>query len=202
MSLSFDDIYTELSTISDECSNVHYFIDDDDSLTNALDGDEEEAFEFKMAFADLEAKCDLLYSAIQDVDYDVRSNFDDYVVSLIGNRYKLLGYDSVEEDYFALTGYEIGLAESEAAKRVIRHTKAEMLSTIGQCMGIVLAYLDLRQSYDYLKATLDILRDENTSLLDQIQRVEQAYEDYMTDGTNYRSFDALLSALPDRTWIE
>ena len=51
-----------------------------------------------------------------------------------------------------------------------------MLSTIGQCVGTLIAFLDLRQSYDYLKATFDILRDENTSLLKQIKAIETAYD--------------------------
>jgi len=35
-----------------------------------------------------------------------------------------------------------------------------MLSTIGQCVGTLLASLDLRQSYDYLKATFSIVKSK------------------------------------------
>ena len=75
----------------------------------------------------------------------------------------------MEEDYYSLTAYDAQLAQTEAGKRLMRKTKADMLSTIGQCVGTLIAFLDLRQSYDYLKATVDILRDENTSLLKQIR---------------------------------
>ncbi len=72
---------------------------------------------------------------------------------------------------------------------------------------MVFHFLDLRQQYDYLKATFDILWDENTSLLKQIKEIEAAYE--AADETGWYSwyaevkrFDQLLDCLPDRAWIE
>ena len=159
----------------DTCSDVQWFVDqDDDTLLNALDGDDEAEWEFRMAFADLSAKSEQLYDMIQgNIDYQT---FDDCIVSLIGNRYQLVGFDMDEEDYFSLTSYEQELAHTEAGKRLMRRTKVDMIATIGQCLGILIAFLDVRQSFDYLKATLDILRDENTSLLQLIKEIDQAYE--------------------------
>jgi predicted nuclease with TOPRIM domain len=83
-----------------------------------------------------------------------------------------------------------------------------MIATIGQCLGILLAFFDLRQQYDYLKATFDILRDENTSLLQTIKEIDAAYEAIAIERRWNRSseavrrFDALLYNLPDRVWIE
>lgn len=206
-SLGFEAIRSELYEISEACTDVHYYTDtDDDSLVNALDGNEDEAYEFRIAFSDFEAKSEQLWDAIQDnrIDSDV---FDDCTVALIGNRYNTLGYDGEEEDYFSLTGYEQELAQTEAGKRFMRMTKAEMISTIGQCFGITLAFLDLRQSYDYLKAAIDVLRDENTSLLQTIREIDKMYdaaadENFVGWGTNGRQFDSLLQALPERIWVE
>ena len=50
-----------------------------------------------------------------------------------------------EEDYFSLTSYESGLAASEAGKRIMRMAKAEMITTIGQCMGVVISFLNVQQ---------------------------------------------------------
>lgn len=211
-SIGYDQIRHELEEINEACGDIQYYIDsDEDTLLAALDGDEEEEFEFKIAFAELSGKCDELYELLLEVraGYDKNGwpEYDDCIVSLIGNRYKMVGYDYYEEDYYALTGYESKLATTEAGKRMMRHTKAEMLSIIGQALGIVVAFLDIRQRYDYLKATMDILRGENTSLLAQIKAIEKAY--YAAEAVKFRSwedaakeFDRLLDALPDQVWVQ
>lgn len=185
---------------------IGFFEDDGDNLLAAMDGDEDAVYEFKMAFAELEAKCDSLYDAIKD-DYGIGEYFDDCTVALIGNRYRLVGYDSYEEDYYNLSSFDSELAASEAGKRCCRWTKAELLSKIGQCMGIVLAFFDLRQSYDYLKATMDFLRDENTSVLQIIKDIETSYEEAEKErfdkyAAPTHKFERLISQLPDRIWIE
>lgn len=211
-SLGYDAILDELDNIEEACADIHWFIDqDDETLLNALDGDEEQTFEFKMAFADLEGKVYQLREAIRDnwgwSDHYYQV-YDDCTVALIGNRYRTIGWDGEEEDYCALTRYEQELAQTEAGKRFMRMTKAEMISTIGQCLGSLIAFLDVRQSYDYLKATFDILRDENTSLLKQIKEIEAAYEavagkySWEVSPEDRRRFELLLEALPDRAWIE
>lgn len=210
-SIAADDLIQELEKIQEACADIHWFTDqDDETLLNALDGDEEDAYEFRMAFSDLEAKAnelvDLFYSMGRSGDITWRV-YDDCTVALVGNRYNLVGFDGTEEDYFSLTGYERNLACKEAGKRIMRMTKADMLSTIGQCMGILVAFLDVRQSYDYLKATFDILRDENTSLLDTIKAIDTAYEAAEAVGfqnwyEEEKCFDRLLDCLPNRAWIE
>ena len=210
-SMGDEDLMRELEAIQEACSDIHWFTDqDDDTLLNALDGDEEDAYEFRVAFADLEAKAEHLSNLFYELgSYDVPAwqVYNDCTVALIGNRYRVVGFDMDEEDYLSLTSYEQGLACTEAGKRLMRRTKANMLSTIGQCVGILVSFLDLRQSYDYLKATFDILRDTNTSLLDTINEISSAYE--AAEACHFyhwyeetAHFDRLLSNLPQRAWIE
>lgn len=210
-SMGAEAIMAELDTIMEACNSVRYYIeqaDNDETLLNALDGDEDEEWEFRMAFADLSAKAEQLQDALYDQDFeDFYRDFDDATVALIGNRYNLVGFDSDEEDYFALTNYEEELAQTEAGKRLCRLTKTEMISRIGWAFGITLAFFDLRQSFDYLRATMDILRDENTSVLDTIKAIEKAYDEMAEDGfrswsQSTKKFDRLLGALPDRAWLE
>jgi len=212
VSLGYDDIISELWEIQDTCGNIQCLLDcDEGMLLDALDGDEEEEWEFKMAFSDLSAKAEQLMEAVQEQssyegDQFIKT-FDDCIVSLIGNRYDIVGYDGEMEDYFSLTSYEQGLACSEAGKRMMRRTKADMLSTIGQCLGILISFLDLRQQYDYLKATMDIVRDENVSLLQTIKEIDKAYETaaavrFSRYSEETERFDSLLSYLPQRAWLE
>ena len=202
-SMGYEALTSELNEIQAACSDVaYYFPQGDDTLLDALDGDEEEAFEFQMAFSELSAKVDKLVEAMYEIGD--QQQYDDCTVALIGNRYTLVGFDGYVEDYFQLAGYESHLAESEAGKRMMRHTKAEMLSIIGQSVGTLVAFLDIRQQYDYLKATIDILRGENQSMLQAIKRIEELYDRAQMDGwkRDSREFDDLVAVLPEKMWIE
>lgn len=209
-SLGAEFIISELDEIREACSDVHWYIDaDDDSLLAALDGDVEEEYEFKMAFAELEGRAENLARTLEDIGWYEKDGveFDDCLVALIGNRYEIIGFDSVEEDFFSLCEYEEDLAYTEAGKRLTRLTKKEMLSRIGQTVGIAMAVLDLRHQYDYLKAAMDILRGENQSILKVIKEIEEVYKqaeaesfDEWNDST--KRFNQLLAVLPDRAWLE
>ena len=210
LSFGYDHITDELYEINEACADVQWFVEtDNETILNALDGDNEAEYEFRIAFADLQSKSEELNNALADTFgyYNIRDCFDTCTVALIGNRYRTVGYDWVEEDYFSLTSFEQDLAYTESGQKLMRMTKPQMISTIGQCLGIVIAFLDLRQQYDYLKATFDILRDENTSVLKIIKEIEAAYDAaYVADFAPYREeckrFEALLTNLPDRIWIE
>lgn len=208
-SMGYETIVNDLYEIQEACTDIHYFMDTEDgSLLEALLGDEEDEWEFKMAFADLEVRCEQLLNCIGECVFDDDNSFDDCTVALIGNRYNLVGYDSFEEDYFSMCSYEEGLAQTEAGKRLMRYTKAEMISRIGQAFGVLMAYIDLRSHYDNLKAAIDILRDENSSLLKTIKEIDEAYEkaaeiDFFPQWADeVKHFDRLIRELPDRIWIE
>lgn len=210
-SMGYEHIQRELEEIMEACDDVAWFAGDIDALTEALDGSDEEAHEFILACGDLSAKAGMLLEQLYEVgEYDPEGTarqYDDCTVALIGNRYDLVGFDTLQEDYYSLTGYDTELAESEAGKRLMRHTKADMLSIIGQSVGILVAFLDVRQKYDYLQATLDVLRDENCSVLQVLRDINAAYEraeavrfnDYYKEA---QEFERLLWAVPERMWVE
>lgn len=214
--LNYYEMTDKLDEIQEACGDIHWAYDDDETLINALDGDEEEAWEFKMAFSELEAEAYQLsekffevfrnYSDMEDIDHDFEKAFNDCSVALIGNTFNAVGYDGVQEDYLNLTGYQQGLAFTESGKRIMKLTKKEMLSQIGQTLGIILAFQNVELKYEYLKATIDIFRDENTSILKQIKSVEQAYK--LADEVGFeewdertKDFDRLVAQLPDKIWI-
>lgn len=205
-SMGYDAMVSELFEIQEACEDVRWYMEQgDDTLLNALGDDEEAEWEFRMAFIDLDGKA---YQLIERLQEDlIQEDYDDCTVAIIGSRYSCVGFDGYQEDYFSLTSYEAELAQTEAGKRLMRHTKAEMVSIFGQCLGVLIAFLDIRQQYDYLKAAIDVLRDENTSLLKQIKEIDEAYDAAEEAGfcswhKDVRRFDRMVEALPERMWLE
>lgn len=211
--LNFDDIITTLFNISEECGNYEYYFNtDDDTLLNALDGDEEEEYEFKMMFTDLCCECENLNNIINDYSGYVSEYFDDFFVGIMRNGtsgYNMIGYDSYEEDYFTLSSYERRLAENESAKRIKRMTKDEILLACGQCFGIAVSFYNVQYKYDYLRAAFDILRDRNTARLEIIKDIEKAYNaaesaEWYDYSDEVKQFNRLINTFDayDKIWIE
>ena len=210
--INYDDIVAELDEIRDASSDITFLLDtDENSVLDAFNGDEDEVFEFRMALEDLCSKAWQLRDHIAEIDdgfgdVDARARlFNDCLVGLIGDRYKIIGFDTIEEDYYSLTRYEEGLAQTEAGKRLCRMTKAELLSTIGQCLGIALAYIDLKNDYDNLRTSFDILRDNNAGIVAATAELLSLY-DVIASGSNDMEkntrFDNLCLTLPARVWVE
>ena len=206
--LNLYDIETDLEELAEISYNVLYAWDDD-NLLEALDGDEEQVEEFKILMAELSSDCERLSEAIR---YGATEYFDAFFVSLAMKdrppQYRILGYDTVEMDYFAfLYDYEEEIAEKEAIKQLKRLTKDNLLQTAGKCFRIVLAYLDIREKINALGSVIEIITDENKAILDAVKNIESLYEE--AERTNFRSytkateaFESTLRLLPDKLWIE
>lgn len=166
--LNLDFIREDLWDIQEECENIRWYTDSEDgtdSLINALDGDEDEAYEFKMAFADLCAECDRMS---EDLNEEwVPECFDIFFVAVgAGESYGgILGWDSFEQDYFDISCTD-SFAEDEAKKKLKQMTKDNLIAAARQCFKIYHAYIGLRNRYDSLKAAIDILRDQAIRILD------------------------------------
>jgi hypothetical protein len=199
-----DHIDDELYRIQEDCAEFGWLInDDDETLVSALEGDTGDLHEFRFSFSDLEAKCDSLAEALR-VNM-VTEHFDDFLVSVLGKSYSMVGFDSFQEDYYSLTQYERGLAEAESGKKIMRLTKQEMLSVAGQCMGIFWAFLDIRHSYDCLKSAFDVLKEDRLELMKIVESVSDRYEQLMEKERDYdfeKKYDTALSLLPDWIWIQ
>ena len=205
--LNLSTIQEELWNIQAECENVHWFCDtDEDTLINALDGDEDEAYEFKMMFADLCAECEQM---INDLEKEwVPECFDIFFVAVgAGERYGgLLGYDSYEGDYFGINCTD-AWAEDEAKKVLKRMTKDDLIAASRQCFRVYSSYIALRYRYDCLKNSMDILRDQNTSYLQTVKEIEELYskayqEEFCDWKPNTRKFENYLNSLPQEAWIQ
>lgn len=205
--LNIETIVNELEEICVDCDEVEYFMSDEESLIDALDGDEETEYEFKMMFCDLAAESEHLFDTLNE-NY-ITEHFNDLFVGIMSKGfdcYEIVGFDSYEEDYFHLSSFETNWAKNESAKRLKRLTKDELLSVCGQCFGIAMSYINVKFKYDHLKATFDILKGENGAILKAVKEIERLYNDMFDDDYINREaenkFNKYLNHLPERIWIE
>lgn len=205
--LNLDSLTQDLWDIQEACEEVHWYTDSDDgndSLINALAGDEDEAYEFKMAFSDLCAECERMIEDIQEEW--VPECFDIFFVAAGAD--DLLGWDSYERDYYGISQYESGLAENDSRDRLKRMTKDELIDASRQCFKVYQAYIGLRNRYDSLKAAIDILRDQNTGVLQAVKEIEKLYDaaqekqgNYAEYSKEWKEFERCADALPQEAWI-
>lgn len=203
-------ITQEIQDIIDACEDIRWIDDSSDVVQEVLSGDEDDGTGYRMDFAQLAGDAERLQSAMWDAfgeeSEDGNTTFDDCTVALLGNRFECIGYDSIEQDYYHLTRYEDDLAQKESAKRVMRMTKAEMISTIGQDIGLLIAFYDLRQRYDYAKAALATATEHNLDTLRTVKAIEEAYDAWCEGGCRvYGSesdrLERAANDLPDVFWI-
>lgn len=158
-----------LDDISEACYDVQYYIDgDDDTLLNALDGDEDDAYEFKVMFSDLCAECEEMQ---EDLRNEYLPEYFDLFFAAVCRDQELMGYDVYEHDYYGLSSFESNLANREAVKKMKILTKDQLIEAAQCCFGVYQAYIGLQHRYDCIKAALDILRDENTGYLKMVKRL-------------------------------
>nr|DAT09709.1 MAG TPA: hypothetical protein [Caudoviricetes sp.] len=208
--LNLDKITEDLWDIQDECENIRWYTDSEDgsdSLLNALDGDEDEAYEFKMAFGDLCAECEQMMSDLNEEW--VPECFDIFFVAArAGDSYGgILGYDTYEQDYYGISCMD-SFAEDEAKKKLKQMTKDEIIAAVRQCFKVYQGYIGLRNRYDSLKAAIDILRDKNTGVLQAVKEIEKLYEKASEEQGRYaeyskawRDFERYTNTLPQEAWI-
>ena len=204
--MNIDTIQEKLWEIQSDCTDVAWYFDSedgDDSLLNALAGDEEQEWEMKVMFADLCAEVEQMLDDIEE-EY-ITTHFNDFFAAVDGRQ--LLGWDSYEGDYFGLSdSYEEKLARQEADKRLERLTKKELLDAAHQCFRIAQMYMGLMHRYDCMKSALDILKDENTGYLQMVKQIEEKYEAAERDGffdwyDSTKEFEALIQQLPQQAWL-
>lgn len=207
--LNLDRIQEDLWEIQEACEEVRWYTDSEDgsdSLINALAGDEDEAYEFRMAFADLCAECERMRGDLQEEW--VPECFDIFFVAVNAGDYfgGLFGWDSYEGDYFGID--MDSFSEDEAKKKLKKMTKDELIAAARQCFKIYQAYIGLRNRYDSLKAAIDILRDQNTGILQAVKEIDRLYEAAQAEqgrwaeySEEWKEFDRYADALPQEVLI-
>lgn len=206
--MNYDFIVNDLQDMSDVIYDVQWFIEDEENLVNALSGDEDEAYEFKMAFSDL--ACEL-----EQFEEDLNSEyvpdcFDDLFPAVGADWFGgYMGFDTFENDYFGLSAYEYGLAERDAEKRICRMTKNELLYAVGACLKVYTAFTALRYRYDCLEASLKIIQEKNLEGLKLVKAIEEQYDkaDEASEHFRYKygdeivKLDRMIANVPQEYWL-
>lgn len=206
--LNLEQIKSELWDMQEKCADIHWYDNDEESLVNALLGDEDEANEFKMAFCDLEADLDRFAGELEETYV---TDYFDMLFPAVGADFEggYLGYDIYEGDYFGLDPYEYSYAESEAAKKIMTLTKKELLEVVGICLKVVHQYMAIRYRYDCLDAAIETLRGQNMEKMKAVKGVEELY-DRAEEASNHFMFryvkevaelDKQLGNIPQEYWV-
>lgn len=204
--LNLSQIQEDLCEMQSTCEDVRWFMDDDRNLVDAMDGDEDEAFEFKVAFSDLAAELEQFQGDLEDAF--VPECFDDLFPATGAGAYDgLMGYDSYESDYFGLEPYQYEWAQQESEKRICRMTKKELLEATGACLKVVVQYLAVKYRYECLESSLKILQGRNAELLKLFTAIGEQYEkaeeffkwEYHEE---VRKLDRMIDMVPQEYWIQ
>lgn len=207
--MNYQFLINELYEMQDVVQDVQWFCNDEDNLVNALDGDEDEAYEFRMAFSDLAAELEQFQEDLNN-EY-IPDCFDDLFPAAGADYFGgYAGWDGYEQDYFGLQPFEYTYAEQEAEKRICRMTKKELLEAVGACLKVYTSYMALRYRYDCLEVSLDILREKNLQTLKLFKAIEEQYDKAETESNHFEyeyqksvyDLDRMLDQVPQEYWIQ
>lgn len=154
--------------------------------------------EYKEHFDELSAGA---YSMLEALgDYDLRQNWDDMTVALLGETHKVLGYDVMETDYFHMLAFEEDWAQEEAIKRIKRLSKYDMIQCFRKVMTTLVLFFDLKAAHDCLTSIVEELDERNAIFEQKSLEIDRLYRDLTPKGE--AEFETALSSLPQRMWVE
>lgn len=207
--MNLSSIREALWEMEETCGDIEWFESDEENLIAAMDGDEDEAYEFKMAFIDLATELERFQSDLEE-EY-VADCFDDLLPAMNATYFDgFLGFDTYEGDYFGISPFEYKHAQKEAEKRVCRLTKKELLEACGQCLKVVVQFLAVKYRYDCLEASFRILKDEHMQILKLFKAIEEQYEKANEESHGFKfeycaevyELDKMLDRVPQEYWIQ
>ena len=212
-------ISEHIGDILQDCGDIRWMTEDEEQLIDFLDGDEEQAFEFQMAFGSLTADCEQMIEDMEEIRrYDfMGANVSDDGAPLFdlffpavktGDDY--FGYDEEISEYFSLTGYQYMAAIDEAKKKLKRLTKDQLLDLAGMALNVARNYVSIVYRFDTLKDCIDILKGKNDGLLATVKGLEAAWKAWDEASNHGRwphnsketELDRQLMQMPERLWIE
>lgn len=208
-------LQSTLDDIINGCDEVVYYMDYQRQEVIDLMG-EDEFLEYHLAFCQLRDDAEQLGQRVTYDQWDDRDNYDDLTLDLIispreyddallnfNSPFSVKGYDTYEQDWYTLRDYEQDLAQRESYKRLMKKTKAEIISCFRDAFGVFCTFYGLMGRYEALRDTMDLLAGNALALMDEIKRIDRIWEAQQgTDFPNWDEFDRVVSLLPDSMWVE
>lgn len=206
--LNISSIRDFLEKMSSDGDEVTYAIQNDNVLVDVINGNPEEAFEFRTAFSSLSADCYRFYEDLQNVW--IPECFDLFFAAIYS--VEMSGYDVYEEDYFPLNDFEASEATMIAREKLMTMKKNDIVEAAERCFNIAMQYVALRSRFEDLKAGLDIIKAKNDGLLGEIQQINDLYDKAIEkristwdgvflDGKEGERFESLVNHLPAECWV-
>ena len=157
--------------------------------------------EFRELFNEIAAGATDLNEAIDSRCGMMDGAWDDLTVGMLGNTQRVLGFDTVERDYYRMTEpYMEDWAQDEACKRVEHWTKREMMGNFKFVLSTLVSYMDLKAASDTMLAVVAELDYRGAMLEEKTNRIDQIYSDIT--GKSAEQFEKELENLPQRMWVE
>lgn len=157
--------------------------------------------EFRELFNEIAAGATDLNEAIDSWRGMMDGAWDDMTVGMLGETQRVLGFDTVERDYYRMTEpYMEDWAQDEACKRVEHWTKREMMGNFKFVLSTLVSYLDLKAASDTMLAVVAELDYRGAMLEEKTNRIDQIYSDIT--GKSAEQFEKELENLPQRMWVE
>jgi hypothetical protein len=164
--LNLDDIMEYLGEISDNGDMYGY--------ERGEQGESGYYQEYKEQFDELSAGACTLYDALRD--YDMREHWDDMTVALLGETQKVLGFDVLEADYFAmLSRWDEDLAVEEAVKRIERLTKRDLIKCFRSVLAALVSFYDIKAAHDCLTSIVEELDERAAYMKNNGQAPQRAW---------------------------
>lgn len=190
----------DLSSIMDYL----YEISENGDMYGYDGGDDGYYQEYKELFDDLAGDASSLIDAMDEYDRyggdSTKDIWDEMTVALLGQTQRVLGFDSVEQDYFGMLNHEEDWAVEEAEKKLERFTKSDLIKYFRKVLVILVSFLDIKAAHDCLTSIVTELDEKGALLERKNKQIDQIYGDLT--GKNGEQFDNLVANLPQRMWVE
>lgn len=204
--LNLQNMMDQMQEISEKCGDVEYVLENESEETlGELLGDDDTAYEFRLAFSDLDSECDMVSDMLWGLDDLTAEHFDDFFVALTYTDSSLFGYDSFEDEWYDLESYMTSWAVQEASKRLQKLTKQQLIEVAQASFRVATLYLNIKDRFDSLNATYDIMEEHGLSIVETMKCIDEAYEEAEKHNFELRTFndklDRLTEMLPVEFWV-